>query len=105
VSEGIGPLCIGKNPLWKQQVRLGKRTNQNCVQVPHARFIQMLADKADLVGIQMRLTEESYTSQASFLNADPLPVYGAADIPTFQWPAGDARGCIERRLGGASMPM
>jgi putative transposase len=29
------------------------------------------------------LTEESYTSKASFLDADPLPVYGAADVPIF----------------------
>jgi putative transposase len=83
VSEGIGTLCIGKNPLWKQQVHLGKRGNQNFVQVPHARFIEMLAYKAELVGIQVCLTEESYTSQASFLDADPLPVYGDADIPAF----------------------
>jgi transposase len=43
----------------------------------------MLAYKAELVGIQVCITEESYTSQASFLDADPLPVYGAADVPTF----------------------
>jgi putative transposase len=43
----------------------------------------MLTYKAELVGIQVCLTEESYISQASFLDADPLPVYGASDIPTF----------------------
>src|SRR5215469_5979021 len=43
MAEGIGTLCIGKNPLWKQEVRMGRRTNQNFVQVPHARFIAMLA--------------------------------------------------------------
>jgi putative transposase len=83
VAEGIGTLCIGKNPLWKQQVGMGKRTNQNFVQMPHARFIAMLAYKAELVGIQVCVTEESYTSQASFLDGDPLPVYGASDIPIF----------------------
>ncbi len=54
---------------------MGKRTNQNFVQIPHARFIQMLAYKAELVGILVEITEESYTSQASFLDNDPLPVY------------------------------
>jgi len=83
VAEGIGTLCIGKNPLWKQDTHLGKRANQNFVSVPHARFVEMLTYKADLVGIQVRLTEESYTSKASFLDADPLPIYGAADIPAF----------------------
>jgi putative transposase len=50
------------------------------VSVPHARFIDMLTYKAELVGIQVHITEESYTSKASFLDADPLPIYGAADI-------------------------
>jgi transposase len=51
--------------------------------VPHARFIAMLTYKAELVGIHVTITEESYTSQASFLDADPLPVYGDAVIPAF----------------------
>jgi putative transposase len=33
---------IGKNPLWKQDVQLGKRNNQQFVQIPHARFIDQL---------------------------------------------------------------
>jgi putative transposase len=79
VVEGIGTLCIGTNPNWKQRTRMGRRTNQNFVSVPHARFIEMLTYKAQLVGIQVILTEESYTSKASFLDADPLPVYGAPE--------------------------
>lgn len=51
VSEGIGHLVIGKNPEWKQEANMGKRTNQNFVSVPHARFIEMLTYKAELVGI------------------------------------------------------
>jgi putative transposase len=78
VAEGIGTLVIGKNPLWKQEAHLGSRNNQNFVSVPHASFIEMLAYKAALVGIQVCITEESYTSQASFLDADPLPVHDPA---------------------------
>jgi putative transposase len=84
VAEGMGTLCIGKDPLWKQNGRLGKRGKQTVVQVPHARFSEMLTYKAELVGIQVTITEESYTSKASVLDADPLPVYGAADIPPFR---------------------
>ena len=43
----------------------------------------MLTYKAELVGIQVTLTEESYTSKASFLDADPLPVYGDQNLPAF----------------------
>jgi transposase len=32
--------------------------------------------KAQLVGIKVLQQEESYTSQSSFLNLDPIPVYG-----------------------------
>src|SRR5712692_1406597 len=74
VKEGIGVLVIGKNDAWKQEVNMGKRNNQQFVQIPHARFIQMLTYKAELVGITVLITEESYTSKASFLDRDPLPV-------------------------------
>ena len=74
VKEGIGVLCIGKNGRWKQETNLGKRTTQHFVQIPHARLIQMLTYKAQLVGMQVEITEESYTSKASLLDLDPLPV-------------------------------
>jgi transposase len=78
-------LVIGKNPLWKQEVHLGRRTNQQFVAIPHARFVAMLTYKAQLVGIRVVVTEESYPSRASFLDADPLPVYDAVrhDHPRF----------------------
>jgi putative transposase len=81
-AEGIGTLCIGKNPTWKQEASMGRRTNQHFVSVPHARFIAMLTYKAELVGIQVLVTEESYTSKASFLDTDPLPVFGTAAAET-----------------------
>ncbi len=85
VGEGIGTLVIGKNPLWKQEVNLGKHNNQQFVQLPHARFIDQLTYKARLVGIQVIFQEESYTSKASFLDNDPLPTYQAdrAEKPVF----------------------
>ncbi len=70
---------IGKNAEWKQGVNMGEQNNQNIVQIPHARFIEMLTYKAQLVGIQIILTEESYTSKASFLDLDLMPVYDSED--------------------------
>jgi IS605 OrfB family transposase len=84
VAEGIGGLVIGKNRLWKQEANLGRRGNQNFVSIPHARFIAMLTYKAQLEGIQVLVTEESYTSKASFLDGDAMPLYDAArPAPTF----------------------
>jgi IS605 OrfB family transposase len=75
VAEGIGTLVVGKNPGWKQEAELGRVTNQHFVQLPHARFIGMLEYKAKLAGIRCVLQEESYTSKASFLDGDAIPVY------------------------------
>ncbi len=79
VEQGAGTIIIGKNPLWKQETSMGKRNNQNFVAIPHARFIDMLIYKAALVGIQVEVQEESYTSQASFLDLDPIPTYKPDD--------------------------
>jgi putative transposase len=85
VNEGIGTLVIGKNPLWKQEANLGKRNNQQFVQIPHARFIDQLTYKATLVGIQVIVQEESYTSKVSFLDGDSIPTYQTdrPDTPVF----------------------
>ena len=76
VSKQIGTLVIGKNAQGKTEIDLGKQTNQNFVSIPHARLIEMLEYKARLVGIKVRVQEESYTSKSNFLNLDPIPVYG-----------------------------
>jgi IS605 OrfB family transposase len=83
VAEGIGTLVIGKNPGWKQEAPLGKKNNQHFVQLPHTRFTTMLTYKAELVGIHVIVQEESYTSKASFLDLDPIPVFGKAEKPVF----------------------
>lgn len=68
----ISILVIGKNEGWKQDINIGKRNNQNFVQIPHARFIQMLEYKCSLNGIRVILTEESYTSKCSFIDNEPI---------------------------------
>ena len=66
-------LVIGKNKGWKQEAKLGRKVNQSFVQLPFARFIQMLQYKAESIGMKVVLTEESYTSGTSFLD-DEAPV-------------------------------
>ena len=74
--HGIGKLIIGNNPGWKQSIALGNKTNQSFTSIPHSRLIQMLTYKANLLGIEVTVREESYTSVASFLSLDPIPNYG-----------------------------
>jgi len=79
VKEGIGTVVIGKNISWKQEVNIGRHNNQTFVSIPHARFIEMIEYKAALVGIRVEVTEESYTSKASFVDLDPIPTYRPND--------------------------
>jgi len=82
VENNISTIVIGKNENWKQEISIGKVNNQNFTSVPHAKFIEMLTYKAELVGIKVIITEESYTSVASFLDGDFLPVYGSSEAKT-----------------------
>jgi transposase len=56
-----------------------KSDNQHFVQISHARLIDLLTYKAQLVGITVLVQEESYTSKASLLDLDPIPVFGEKD--------------------------
>jgi putative transposase len=90
----IGLLIIGKNDGWKQAITLGDRNNQNFVNIPHARFIAMLVYKAQLVGIAVIVTEESYTSKCSFLDLEPIGKhenYAGKRLKRGLFQAGDGR--------------
>jgi len=70
VKHGITRIIVGKNDSWKQEVNLGKKTNQTFTQLPHAQFISMLTYKANAVGIEVVTHEESYTSMTSHLDGE-----------------------------------
>lgn len=72
VSNQINTLIIGYNKGWKQDINIGKRSNQNFVHVPFQRIIHMLMYKCNQVGINVILQEESYTSKCSFLDNEPI---------------------------------
>ena len=93
-EQGIGKLIIGKNNAWKSNVEMGKRNKQNFVQIPHSRLIAVLTYKAELVGIELITTEESYTSKCSLLDNEPLEkqkVYAGKRIKRGLFRASDGR--------------
>lgn len=80
----IETVFIGKNQSWKQEVSLGKKTNQSFTQIPFNIFISQLTYKCLAKGIEVVEQEESYTSKASFLDEDEIPVYeNVQDKPRF----------------------
>lgn len=74
-EKEINTIIIGKNENWKQNSNIGKKNNQNFVNIPHSRFISMIRYKSEKEGINIILQEESYTSKASFFNLDEIPTY------------------------------
>jgi putative transposase len=72
IQNDIGTITIGYNEGWKQEIDLGKRNNQNFVQIPFAKLIQMIQYKAKMIGINVITNEESYTSKCSFLDNEPI---------------------------------
>ena len=69
-EQDVPVLVVGKNKGWKQKANLGRKVNQSFVQLPFARFLQMLQYKAESIGMKVILTEESYTSGTSFLDGE-----------------------------------
>lgn len=72
VSNDITTVVIGYNKNWKQDINMGKKNNQNFVQIPFRQFINMVAYKCYLEGITVYEQEESYTSKCSFLDDEPI---------------------------------
>lgn len=68
----IDTVIIGHNNGWKQEVNLGKETNQKFVQIPFNKLIQMLKYKLEEYGICVIEQEESYTSKCSFLDGEEI---------------------------------
>lgn len=72
VENDIGLLVIGHNDNWKQQVKIGRRNNQNFVSIPFFVLSHMLRYKAEEKGIEGVLQEESHTSKCSFFDDEPV---------------------------------
>ena len=73
ISYDVSKIVIGYNQSWKQEVNIGKRNNQNFVSIPFLTFVNDIIYKAKLKGIEVILTDESYTSGTSFLDGE-LPI-------------------------------
>ena len=73
IENNYNTVVVGNNKNWKQNSPLSKVVNQSFIGLPHAKLIALLQYKAQDVGVNVVLTEESYTSGTSFLD-DDLPV-------------------------------
>jgi putative transposase len=65
-------IAFVRNPGWKQKVKMGRRNNQNFVQIPHKKLIDMTRYKAEEYGIQVIDDTEEYTSKCSFPDTESV---------------------------------
>ena len=74
-KEKISKLIVGYNKNWKQNINIGKANNQNFVNIPFRKILDILRYKLEENGIECKEQEESYTSQSSYLDNDNIPTY------------------------------
>lgn len=67
IENKIGSIAIGHNKGWKDEINIGHKNNQKFVRIPHSKLIQKIQYKAALVGIEVIVNEESYTSKIDHL--------------------------------------
>lgn len=72
VSKNIGTIVVGYNKEWKQDTNMGKVNNQNFVNIPFYRLINLLEYKCRLKGIRFQTITEEYTSKCSFVDNEEI---------------------------------
>lgn len=78
-ANHVQVIVVGCNKGQKQGADLGRKNNQAFVSIPFDRFRNTLTDLAARCGIPVVLREESYTSLASAIDGDDIPVYKPGD--------------------------
>jgi putative transposase len=76
LDHKIDTIVYGRNKGQKDGIELGKKTNQEFVQVPHYKLFARIGQLAFMFGLRLIETEESYSSKASFFDDDFLPTFG-----------------------------
>lgn len=76
LSHDIRTIVFGWDNFNKSGINIEKTNHQELVQIPTARLKSRIAQLCEQHGIKFAETEESYTSQASFLDGDFLPTFG-----------------------------
>ena len=71
-TNEIDTIVVGHNKGWKQNVDMGRKNNQDFVQIPFNMLINQIYYKGNENGINVIIQEESYTSKCSFLDNESI---------------------------------
>ena len=72
IEHKIGNIVVGYNKGWKDSINIGKRNNQTFVQISYAKLINYLKYKCEMVGINLIINEEGYTSKCDGLALEDI---------------------------------
>lgn len=72
LKNNLNTIVIGYNEFWKCEINIGKRNNQNFVQIPFQKLVWFNQYKSRKNGINVKLNDESYTSKCSFLDIEEI---------------------------------
>jgi putative transposase len=79
VECDISTVIIGNVAKSTNKINLGKRNNQNFVNLSLGQFVEKLKYKLEAHNIKVKVVDESYTSKASFIDSDVVPKKYFAD--------------------------
>ena len=85
IANDIGALVVGYNETFQRNSHIGKRNNQNFVNIPYGQLRSKLEYLCRLNGIVFVKQEESYTSRSSFWDRDDIPAYNADNPREYQF--------------------
>lgn len=77
IKNDIGTLIVGYNETFQCNSHIGKKNNQNFINIPYRKLRNKLEYLCKLNDIDFIKQEESYTSKASFRDKDNIPSYNA----------------------------
>ena len=73
IENKVEKIIIGHNKGWKQEVNIGKKNNQNFVQIPFNMLINQIQYKSQkYTDLTVEIVEESYTSKIDHLALEKL---------------------------------
>ena len=75
IEHNIGMIICGYNSDFKRGINLGRVANQQFTQISFGSLREALENLCERYGMRYIEQEESYTSKASFLDLDEIPVY------------------------------
>jgi putative transposase len=85
IDNDIGNVAIGYHPELQRSSNMGRRNNQNFVNLPLGRISERLNYLCERNNILFHRKEESYTSKSDFFGNDQIPIYPCILVGTHEF--------------------